>query len=550
MRNANSALEEGLAAVEAEQRALAGRLLLEAAGKTALHSSGRPAPMLVAKAATLQISANSAPVRTRDQEKVRANRVASRRAAALDDDVSDAIGRTSHGQLVEVGDKLVMPPPAARPKKKRRRLQILDEDTYIDSLTEIITRDFFPDLRKLRQVEEIGANDTERLHKPQAKSPHQPSVMGSTRASSTSFADASPLDTPASMADLTPCRDGDVDCLRSGMASGNATLQNDEGPVPQVINALSLDKFHDKYTSEDNESFEEILERDEDKRLDKIQWMHDVAHNYTHKQLMLKNAPVDDFESRPTHLQSWEYRAKNSLLWNPSAIGKLKDVVEGPPKQVIHANTRLRSDTNSARASQSTVSLYPASPGQGGGGRDAPFLVTPSPMPGVDDSPMMTWGDLGATPHRLDGDMAGGPRFSLAATPAREETGMQLAAEAQKRRSARHPGENSLSARGGGRRQQHSGVRRPHSALISRANGLPLLSPAAQRLVGRSPRHHSSDSELRASYARVPGATTGRERTRSIQRGSGSLRSSSCSPAVGINGRAQAGNVTDGLLKL
>ena len=31
------------------------------------------------------------------------------------------------------------------------------------------------------------------------------------------------------------------------------------------------------------------------------------------------------------------------------------------------------------------------------------FMATPSPAPGVDESPLMTWGEIEGTPFRLDG---------------------------------------------------------------------------------------------------------------------------------------------------
>ena len=89
----------------------------------------------------------------------------------------------------------------------------------------------------------------------------------------------------------------------------------------------------------------------------------------------------------------------------------------GPPKEVVHSNTRLRpSIATTTTASGGSVQAVPygAVNARGvdsnGAGRvaDSPkvggfgFVATPSMSPGVGESPLMTWGDLGSTPMRLD----------------------------------------------------------------------------------------------------------------------------------------------------
>lgn len=66
------------------------------------------------------------------------------------------------------------------------------------------------------------------------------------------------------------------------------------------------------------------------------------------------------------------------------------------------------------------------------------FVKTPSPCPGADESPLMTWGELDGTPFRLDGSEtpfrpSSGPSFRIAETSKRETIALQLAEKAGER---------------------------------------------------------------------------------------------------------------------
>ena len=64
------------------------------------------------------------------------------------------------------------------------------------------------------------------------------------------------------------------------------------------------------------------------------------------------------------------------------------------------------------------------------------LVRTPSPAPGVDSTPLMTWGEIDSTPFRLDagdatplpaGVTASGPSFHLQDVPERDRIGLKLA---------------------------------------------------------------------------------------------------------------------------
>ncbi|XP_043925715.1 splicing factor ESS-2 homolog [Protopterus annectens] len=72
--------------------------------------------------------------------------------------------RASSKALVATANKDVMPTIVIG--VKRPSAQILDEETYIESLEKIVQRDFFPDVEKLRaQKEYLDAEETGDLEK-------------------------------------------------------------------------------------------------------------------------------------------------------------------------------------------------------------------------------------------------------------------------------------------------------------------------------------------------------------------------------------------------
>ncbi|KAM0903170.1 hypothetical protein ACQ4PT_018823 [Festuca glaucescens] len=119
------------------------------------------------------------------------------------------------------------------------------------------------------------------------------------------------------------------------------------------------------------------------------------------------------------------------------------------------------------------------------------FVKTPSPAPGVDESPFMTWGEIDGTPLRLDPDETPGgserSHFKIPPPPVRDVKAHVLSRDAAKRIKARtnmfHKPPLASPARGGSASPR-------------------TLSPAAQKFVrnaiAKSTR--TIDESLRASY--------------------------------------------------
>lgn len=95
--------------------------------------------------------------------------------------------------------------------------------------------------------------------------------------------------------------------------------------------------------------------------------------------------------------------------------------MQGPPRQIKATNTRMPSSAGEEEA----VAEHRAQRGEG-----YQAVATPSFTPGPNESPIMTWGELGATPVRLDEDGPGftqpadsGPRFKIPERKSRDVVG-------------------------------------------------------------------------------------------------------------------------------
>jgi hypothetical protein len=101
------------------------------------------------------------------------------------------------------------------------------------------------------------------------------------------------------------------------------------------------------------------------------------------------------------------FTARNSLYYAPDgralSLAEAEAAVKGPPRAVDAAATRFASASSAAAGGAAQPGGSRAvTPGHRGGAYSR--VVTPSPAPGIDDTPFMTWGRLDATPLRLDAE--------------------------------------------------------------------------------------------------------------------------------------------------
>ena len=268
-------------------------------------------------------------------------------------------------------DTALMPPPPP-PKRIKRPAKVLDEDTYTDSLSCIIARDFFPGLVEAEsQQEYLNALDSQdhewiasagrKLTEIMTPGPDGRKVRGRRGTSMTPSLglDRRGGETPRSWAGETPAS-------VVSMAS-IATPQTEKLEVD--IN-MSLSAFQTKYTSEDNESFYKLLDKQNLKKTEKYAWMwagnkipaaRQIAHRQREellladrkakelenggKQLVLK----EDSDTRKAMPDSWPSRPDNNFMFGPSSIEdslqtvqqKAEENSKAAPKAVVYDNTRL-----------------------------------------------------------------------------------------------------------------------------------------------------------------------------------------------------------------
>lgn len=471
---------------------------------------------------------------------------------------------------------------------KTRTVKVLDEDAYTAEIGKIIERDFFPDVPKLRAQNEyldaLEANNITKLRELQEKYQHR----GSARSVLRSIQTPSTFETPSLEPSVTPAPS------ESGRATDNQSTsglapdgQQDAEGVSSQSSQLSLDRFLHKHTSEDNASFEVMVAEAERRHREKHAWMYrdEKAEGAPLDAMLEGPAPKPALEGPPSAAEqqgtsegsskapiTWRYTNKNSLMYIPPGAALTEDEKRerGPGRTIVHCHTRLEQSPFDENANKEALAqaanaqakalegklgvdgreLQPgtASPKVGGFG----FVATPSPAPGVNETPLLTWGEIEGTPFLLDGSDTplprnpGGPQFRIPEPRSRERLAHSLADGAARRSAAR----------------KNAALDRARSSLLS-----PRLSPSPKsplaRLGTMSPaaRHLASaklgiskgiDRALRASYTpktATPGTPVACGATPSPLVPSPASRKDACRREPYLSG-SDSSSLTDNLLKL
>lgn len=317
--------------------------------------------------------------------------------------------------------------------------RVLDEDAWAGALEAIVERDYFPDVPRLRsQLAWLTGGDAGAAAEQERERRRQ----------------------------------------EAGAAG------RPDGPLPR------LDAFCAANTGEDNASFASLLAADTARRA-----ARSAAAGAAER------APRNALEAP----KGGAHGAKTMFLPPPPRGSSATALPAGSRAAVVPAGTRFAAVPGESDDGGPTTRARKASSGvetpRGGAGPRS-LLATPVHGPGAGETPIMTWGELGSTPLRLDGAAAGrgggaASGFRVQSTPRREQLGRRLA-----------PGGAAASLSGRGRERvtpRHAGTQTPGKARVPGTPRTPLSAAGTELLRKLSAAGaDGEDMGLRRSYQGTP----------------------------------------------
>ncbi|XP_010837010.1 PREDICTED: LOW QUALITY PROTEIN: protein DGCR14 [Bison bison bison] len=335
-----------------------------------------------------------------------------------------------------------------------------------EGLQTVIQRDFFPDVEKLQaQKEYLEAEENGDLERMRQIAIKFGSALGKT-----SREPPPPYVTPATFE--TPELHMGPSVVGGKARARGRGLEDGDGEAAEEAAAEplpSLDVFLSRHTSEDNASFREIMEVAKERGRARHAWLYQAEEEFEKRQkdsLALPSAEHQAVESGQAGVETWKYKAKNSLMYYPEAVIRLDP------------SSPAGSSAWDAATAEQSLGHHCVSQGVKARPRGQRVRTQPNA------------GGQGAPEPSPRGRVATGAAGSLILEPGRRERlGLKMANEAAAKNRAK----------------KQEALRRVTENLASLTpKGLsPAMSPALQRLVSRTASKYT-DRALRASYTRPP----------------------------------------------
>lgn len=470
--------------------------------------------------------------------------------------------------------------PATRIANRKRRVKVLDEDDYVEKVEKIIERDFFPELDKLKaQSEYIEAkdrNDYATMSRLQEK-------YSGCRPNTGRLASPATFETPQDLPRETdPRRPAGRSSAAEELTDDSPISSEETNPLDWIgglagkeeNEPLRLDKFLANHTSEDNESFIEIQDEAEKKHRIKNSWMYkdEVVHleNKARSMELPSIEMQNDLYVRPLDVETWTYQNINSVFHNIDSLeltDEQKLEAAKKKKEIKHGNTRLtktpwkteKQMEQMRREAEKQKAVEAGKVGIDGkelGRPETPSVngfklmsMAPSPMVGVEDSPLMTWGQVETTPYRLEGAETplltgggGGGGFCIKEVGQRDRLAKELAdknAKFYRDKKSKAIAQAKSSLKGG----------------RARTAGITGMSPAAQRLAsGKLGIRLGTDQMLKSSYTPSParkgaGTPTPRQ-AKGTPTPTRAKTGSKVTSSMGVRTKTPVSDITDNLLDI
>ncbi|KAK4893220.1 hypothetical protein LTR27_008341 [Elasticomyces elasticus] len=300
-------------------------------------------------------------------------------------------------------DTQLMPPPPLS-KRQKRPAKVLDEDVYSDALSHIVARDFFPGLLETEAQQDylsaLDSNNNDWIREAGRKLTQvmTPGPEGRRRRN-TSFTPRRSVTTggvtPRGYVGSTPTRTPMTELADDHFAPE---------AKPEVDVNMSLGAFQAKCTSEDNESFNGLLDNQNARRAAKYAFFHNgnkipsarqIAHR-AREQKLLENGgsggsstslitvnaageerlalpparPSQDLDTRPASVDSFRSTEgpRNHFMFGPESVEDstitraqaAEAASSAPPKSVTYAATRFQTASEAAGHGSASVPPSPS----------------------------------------------------------------------------------------------------------------------------------------------------------------------------------------------
>ncbi|PSS02455.1 nuclear protein Es2-domain-containing protein [Coniella lustricola] len=258
-------------------------------------------------------------------------------------------------------DMSLMPPPPPTKRIKRPK-KVIDEETYTDVLSKIIARDFYPGLLQSEtQQEYLDALDSKDKVWIDNAGRRLKQVMTPGRLQRLKR----PVQTPSRRGGETPLGyAGDTPMSTISVAPSTVVSP------PEIDANMSLGAFQAKYTSEDNESFYKLLDKQNQKRAEKYGWLwrgNKLPSKQELKQMEVKaqlaasgksliddgfendRLAIEDKDDRPAMPDTWKSAPMNALMFSPDGIedgvetiaARAQEASRAAPRRIMYENTRM-----------------------------------------------------------------------------------------------------------------------------------------------------------------------------------------------------------------